>query len=227
MGGNSKGAVLVVDDDVAAREAMRATLEPAGYSVTTLPDGRIALAFLQRAHVDAIVLDLAVTLIDGRALLKSLQAEPRLRHIPVVVLCSVGVQTPPGVAARLVKPCPPADLLSAVDRVLAGERRKSLRYPARFDVHTTSAYSALGTMTRDISSGGLSYVSGIAPQVGERISLTVDLAVHGVAAMEVEVRHVAPGPTGFCIGTRFLSFQYNAIGFEAEVALLARSTAPV
>jgi CheY-like chemotaxis protein len=219
--------VLVVDDGEAAREAMRATLEAAGYSVTTLPDGRIAQAFLQRTTVDALVLDLAVTLIDGPALLKSVQADPRLRHIRVVVLCSVGVPTPPGVAARLVKPAPPAELVSALDRVLAGERRQSLRYPARFDVHTTSAYSALRTMTRDISAGGLSYISEVAPQVGERISLTVDLAVHGVAAMEVEVRHVAPAPAGWHIGTRFVSFQYNAIGFEAEVALLARSTAPV
>jgi CheY-like chemotaxis protein len=219
--------VLVVDDGEAARETMRATLESAGYSVATLPDGRIAQAFLQRTTVDAIVLDLAVTLIDGPALLKSVQADPRLRHIRVVVLCSVGVPTPPGVAARLVKPCPPSDLLAAVERVLGGERRQSLRYPARFDVHTASSYSALGTMTHDISSGGLCYDSQVAPQVGEKINLTVDLAVHGVAAMEVEVRHVKPGPSGWRIGTRFLSFQYNAIGFEAEVALLARSTSPV
>ncbi|MGZ6511240.1 MAG: PilZ domain-containing protein, partial [Actinomycetota bacterium] len=94
-------------------------------------------------------------------------------------------------------------------------------------VVSTASSSALGMTTRDVSTGGLSFDTTVAPSIGERMSLTIDLAIHGVTAMEVEVKDVAPTPSGWRVGAQFRNFHYNAIGFDAELALLVRSTAPL
>lgn len=217
--------MLVVEDDESVREYLRILLEQAGYSVIALENGATALAYLRRVRADVIVLDLMMPVLDGWAVTETMQREPQLAGIPIVVFTAAGERAPPGVAATLVKPSTPDDLLATIERVLTPNRRRSPRYAARLDVHATSADRSIQSTTHDLSSGGLSFDAAVAPRIGERIRLTVDLTIHGVAAMDVEVRHVARAPSGWRVGTQLLSFHSNAVGFDAQLAQIAQSIA--
>ena len=57
--------ILVVDDDKHTRMLLRAVLESANYTVTTVNDGEEALEALDREHIDLVVLDLMMPKMDG------------------------------------------------------------------------------------------------------------------------------------------------------------------
>lgn len=87
--------ILLVDDspgDVAlVQEAFREWRLANNLSV--VEDGEEALDFLERRgrfalaeRPDLILLDLNLPKIDGRAVLARIKADPRLRHIPVIIL---------------------------------------------------------------------------------------------------------------------------------------------
>ena len=217
--------MLIVEDDESVREYLRMLLEQAGYSVIAVENGATALAFLRRVRVDVIVLDLMMPVLDGWTVSDTMQSDPQLAHIPIVVFTAAADRAPPGVAATLLKPSTPEDLIATIERVLTPNRRRSPRYPARLELHATSADRSIQSTTHDVSRGGLSFDAAVPPRIGERIRLTVDLTVHGVAALEVEVRHVARAPSGWRVGTQLLSFHSNAVGFDAQLAQIAQSSA--
>jgi CheY-like chemotaxis protein len=214
--------VLIVEDDESVREYLRILLEQAGYSVMVVDNGATALAYLRQVRADVIVLDLMMPVLDGWTVVETMQRDAQLSRIPIIVFTG-DARAPAGVAATLVKPSTPEDLLDTIDRVLTPNRRRSPRYAARLYVHATSPDRSLESTTHDVSSGGLSFDTAVAPRVGERIRLTVDLTVHGVAAMDVEVRHVARAQLGWRVGTQLLAFHSNAVGFDAQLAQLAQS----
>ena len=81
-------AVLVVDDDAAAREYTRGLLEKSGYSVVEAADGATAIDRVNRAMPDCIVLDLVMPGMSGFDTLRSMRKDhPSLA--PVVVLTSM------------------------------------------------------------------------------------------------------------------------------------------
>lgn len=77
--------VLVVDDSAVIRQAVAQILGGAGCDVDTAADPLIALAKMERALPDAILLDLEMPRMDGLTFLRRLMAE---HPLPVVVLSS-------------------------------------------------------------------------------------------------------------------------------------------
>ena len=76
--------ILVVDDEPAVREALRAGLEFEGYQVTTAADGLGALEAIAKAMPDALVLDVMMPRMDGLTVLRRLRSfNPTL---PVLLL---------------------------------------------------------------------------------------------------------------------------------------------
>jgi DNA-binding response OmpR family regulator len=75
--------VLVVDDEEAIAEAVRARLESEGYRVVVAPDGPRALESAAREHPDLVVLDLMLPGMDGLEVCRELQRE---RWVPVLML---------------------------------------------------------------------------------------------------------------------------------------------
>ena len=82
----TSGDVLVVDDDRAIRELLRAVLQKNGWSVREASDGAEALDAVQSAVPALILLDLTMPVMDGFAFLHRLRDLPGCLDIPVVVL---------------------------------------------------------------------------------------------------------------------------------------------
>ena len=77
-------AILVVDDEPAVREALRAGLEFEGYQVTTAADGLGALEQIAKSMPDGLVLDVMMPRMDGLTVLRRLRSfNPSL---PVLLL---------------------------------------------------------------------------------------------------------------------------------------------
>lgn len=83
-------SVLVVEDDIDLRESLEEVLEQEGFEVRTAGSGASALSALAQAdRPDLLVLDLMLPDMDGFQLRREMQADPALRHIPVIVATAV------------------------------------------------------------------------------------------------------------------------------------------
>jgi CheY-like chemotaxis protein len=76
-------SVLVVDDESILRDVCEIVLSSAGYRIYSASNGAEALAILQDASPDIILLDLFMPVMDGRVFLENFdkQAHPRTRVI--------------------------------------------------------------------------------------------------------------------------------------------------
>lgn len=79
--------ILIVEDDLDARETMRFVLEREGFAVEGASDGREALAVLHRGSRPCLILlDLGMPVMDGWAFLSALERDSELAAIPIVVV---------------------------------------------------------------------------------------------------------------------------------------------
>src|SRR5580704_9630227 len=81
----SGDCVLVIDDDLTARELIANHLRGAGFSVVTAAGGREGLKRAEELHPIAITLDVLMPDIDGWTVLAALRGNPELADIPVVM----------------------------------------------------------------------------------------------------------------------------------------------
>jgi adenylate cyclase len=77
--------VLVIDDDVTARDLIADYLRQAGFAVITAAGGREGLKRAKDHHPIAITLDVMMPDIDGWTVLAALRGDPQLADIPVVM----------------------------------------------------------------------------------------------------------------------------------------------
>lgn len=82
-------SLLVVDDHRMNRILLARYLARLGYRATLVENGRQALEHVQRESFDLILLDVEMPGMDGYQVLEQLQADPRLRAIPVIMLTAL------------------------------------------------------------------------------------------------------------------------------------------
>ena len=109
---------------------MRRFLEPTGYVIFEAGDGEEALRLAARERPDVILLDRQIPLLDGYGVLASLQTDPELGEVPVVLVTSHG--EPEDVADGLRRGAhdylrKPFEQPELVARVHAAMRTKALR----------------------------------------------------------------------------------------------------
>lgn len=84
---NTKGRVLVADDDPAILRLVRTILEKEGFTVVVARDGREAYKALQEnANFTAAVLDVVMPHIQGPELVRFMRTENRYNKIPVMMM---------------------------------------------------------------------------------------------------------------------------------------------
>ena len=117
-----KKKILVVDDERATVRIVQINLERAGHEVITAFDGVEALEKVKSDHPDMVITDDLMPRMGGFELLKALQADPRYRDIPVIMLAELGDDASifkgwaSGVSGYHIKPFNPREILPAVER---------------------------------------------------------------------------------------------------------------
>jgi len=126
--------VLLVDDDVDFLDAVKVTLEAAGYEVVSARSAKEALALVRQERVGVAILDLMMEEPDSGVLVAHhLRRQPEMAGIPVILATAVAAQTGFRVAldspeerewlkvdAWVDKPVSPEDLLREVERLADG-----------------------------------------------------------------------------------------------------------
>ncbi len=117
--------VLIVDDEFGIVEVITVALEDEGHRVFGAVNGRQGLERLAETEVDLVLLDFMMPVLDGPGMYRSMQMDPALRKIPVVVMTSldegqVRQEYGPGVG-YLRKPFSIVRVTQVVERML-GER---------------------------------------------------------------------------------------------------------
>jgi CheY-like chemotaxis protein len=83
-------AVLLVEDNDDVREMMALALELAGHEVVPARNGLEALGMLRNRPCPCVILlDLMMPVMNGWEFREMLAHEPRLRHVPVVVVSAL------------------------------------------------------------------------------------------------------------------------------------------
>jgi len=81
--------LLVVEDEFAIAEGLKAVLEDAGYRAATAPNGRAALELMRQSRPDAVIVDLMLPVMSGLLMLRAMADDPALRDLPVLVITAL------------------------------------------------------------------------------------------------------------------------------------------
>lgn len=110
--------VLIVEDEWAIADWLELLLSEQAFNVLTAPNGRAALDIMHREIPDLVLTDFMMPHLDGAGLAAAMQADPRLKDIPLVVMTSIVEervrQRIRGHRAYLRKPFREAELLSII-----------------------------------------------------------------------------------------------------------------
>lgn len=81
--------VMIVDDNVTARETLVAILEGEGYDLQQAKDGIQALTMLKETQPDLILLDVMMPAMDGFEVCRRIRATPQLAEVPIILLTAL------------------------------------------------------------------------------------------------------------------------------------------
>lgn len=82
--------ILVVDDEPHMRRVAELSMKPLGHPILLAGDGQEAVNLARSHQPCVILLDHIMPVMDGKAALQQLKADPATRDIPVIILSSRG-----------------------------------------------------------------------------------------------------------------------------------------
>lgn len=116
--------VLLVDDSASLRQKVGRALRDAGYEAIEAHDGRDALDKLDGSRVHLVICDVNMPNMDGITFVREMKKLPEYRYTPVIMLTTVSKEEKKfegqlaGAKAWVVKPFRPAQLLTAVQKLI-------------------------------------------------------------------------------------------------------------
>ena len=119
-----KKTVIIVEDEPDTAEMFAEMMNLSGYRVFKSYGGTPALNLITNHKPDAIVLDVMMPDLSGLDVLRHIRRDPRLKHIPVIVVSAKSMPTDikdgldAGASVYLTKPVSYNDLKNAVDQVI-------------------------------------------------------------------------------------------------------------
>ncbi|AZV27453.1 hybrid sensor histidine kinase/response regulator [Pseudomonas syringae] len=117
--------LLIVDDNVATRYALRRRLERHGYEVLEAGTGGDGLALIASQSLDALILDVNLPDMSGFDIVRKLRTDPGTALLPVIHVSAASIQTgdiitglDAGADAYLIHPVDPDVLLATLRTLL-------------------------------------------------------------------------------------------------------------
>jgi chemotaxis protein histidine kinase CheA/ActR/RegA family two-component response regulator len=123
--------IMVVDDALSVRRAMRQLLEDAGYDVVTCADGQEALNQLEKVAPALVLTDLEMPVVDGVELTRRVRLQPTRETLPIIMITSRAsdkhrdLAYDAGVSVFLTKPYSDVELLAHVKERTAAQPKRS------------------------------------------------------------------------------------------------------
>ena len=126
MVATQKAKILVCEDNVALSGVISFNLVRAGFEVTSVGNGRLALEALEKGNFDLVLSDQQMPMMTGIQLCENLRQLPSHRRTPFILLTAkcmeidfIRLQEKLGVSAALPKPFSPSELIGCIEEALA------------------------------------------------------------------------------------------------------------
>ncbi len=134
--------ILVVDDEEDLLELISYNLGKEGYRVTCVASGEAAVHEAKQNLPDLVLLDLLLPSIDGLDVCKTLKADPKTQHIPIIMLTAkseeadvvTGLEL--GADDYLTKPFSPRVLLARIRAILRRKAKPADDDPTAIRIHS-------------------------------------------------------------------------------------------
>lgn len=116
--------ILIVEDSASIRQVVGMTLKNAGYDIIEGVDGKDALTKLDGRKVHLIISDVNMPNMDGITFLKNVKTLASYKFTPVIMLTTEAGDAKKsegqaaGAKAWVVKPFQPAQMLTAVSKLI-------------------------------------------------------------------------------------------------------------
>jgi two-component system chemotaxis response regulator CheY len=122
----TKAKILVCEDNVALSGVICFNLIRAGFDVTSVGNGRLALEALEKGSFDLVLSDQQMPLMTGIQLCENLRQIPEHRQTPFILLTAKCMEIDFGqlqkklqVSVALPKPFSPSELINCIEEALA------------------------------------------------------------------------------------------------------------
>ena len=114
--------IIVIDDDITALDLVDILFEQEGFEVVRYPDGSSALADVQKANPDVILIDLMMPHMAGQECVRRM----RQQGIEAPIVAFTALDDPQvhqeardaGCSAVIVKPCKSKDLVRKIEALI-------------------------------------------------------------------------------------------------------------
>ena len=116
--------IMIVDDSASLRQVVSIALKSAGYETVEACDGKDALNKLDGRKLHLIISDVNMPNMDGITFLKNVKQLPAYKFTPVIMLTTEAGEAKKeegraaGAKAWVVKPFQPAQMLTAVSKLI-------------------------------------------------------------------------------------------------------------
>ncbi len=124
---NEFKSILIVDDDATALRSMKSLLSKR-YKILVASSGMNAITILAKNHVDLILLDFEMPIVNGPKVLEMIRSDPNSANIPVMFLTAKGDKRSIMEVLRfkpekyLLKTMLPKEILDSIDEYFAAKR---------------------------------------------------------------------------------------------------------
>lgn len=85
-----KNKILYIESDLIMLKAISKILEKKGYQVSCAEDGKKAFELLDSVLYDLVITDVILPHKNGLEIISKIKGDQKLRHIPVIVMSSIG-----------------------------------------------------------------------------------------------------------------------------------------
>jgi len=123
---NEKAKVLVCEDNVALSGVICFNLVRAGFDVTSVANGRLALDALTKRQFDLVLSDQQMPMMTGIQLCENMRDLPAYRNTPFILLTAKCMEIDRArlaqtlkISAALPKPFSPSELVNCIEEALA------------------------------------------------------------------------------------------------------------
>jgi len=170
--------ILLVDDVKLLLEMQKKYLASSMVNILTAGDGAEALDVAHREFPDLIVMDRYMPRMDGIACCNAIKGDPKLRHIPVIMVSNtdspaeLDEYSRAGCSGHLAKPFDGEVFLQTLKKFLPAIERRSSRIPFRAEVRLTINGIAHSGMSEDITLNGIYVAAGVLVSKGEDLTLS-------------------------------------------------------
>lgn len=120
----AKPSILLVEDDFALADNLKALLELKGFAVSHAADGAVGVEQARLKKPDLILLDILIPRVDGFDVCRILRSDPTTKDIKILIMTGLGGMGDVekafscGASDYIIKPFDSERLLKKIEKVL-------------------------------------------------------------------------------------------------------------